>query len=47
MVPPVLIMAIFGSSGFCSGSGDGSKVGFAPLPIFSIFMFGVTCMPML
>jgi len=47
MVPPVLIMATLGSSGFCSGSGDGSKAGFAPLPIFSIFVFGVICMPML
>ena len=47
MVPPVLIMATFGSFGFCSGSGDGSKVGFAPLPIFSVFVVEVMRMPML
>ena len=47
MVPPVLIMATLGSFGFCCGSGDGSKVGFVPLPVFCIFVFDVMCMPTL
>ena len=47
MVPPVLRMTALGSSGFCFGSGGEANDGFVPLPVFSILVFGVMCMPTL
>ncbi len=47
MVPPVLIIVTFGRSGFCSGGGGATNEGLVLVPVFSIFVAGVTSIPML